>query len=103
MSQVVTPVTEAAVTAAPRTECALNMAVSMPAFPSRLLSHRAIVELEAGECGLIVVRRRGFDPVSCRTDWVLFICPESDYRAEQPVRGEGWKETLCWCSMAYIV
>ena len=71
MSQVVTPAIEAAVTAAPRTECALNMAVSMPAFPSRLLSHRAIVELAAGECGLIVVRRRDFDPVSCRTDWVL--------------------------------
>ena len=23
------------------------------------------------ECGLIVVRRRGFDSVPCRTDWVL--------------------------------
>ena len=67
MSPVVTPALEAAVTAALHTESALKMAVSMPAFSSRLLSHQAIVELQAGEWGLILVRRRGFNPVSFRT------------------------------------
>ena len=58
------PAPEAAVAAAPRTECALNMAVSMPAFSSKVFSQRAIVELEAGEWGLMVVRKRGFESVS---------------------------------------
>ena len=57
----VTPAPEAAVAAAPRTECALNMAVSMPAFSSKVFSQRAI---EAGEWGLMVVRKRGFESVS---------------------------------------
>ena len=58
------PCIRAAITAAPRTECALNMEVSIPAFFSILLSHRAMVELEATLCGLMVVRKRGFDPSS---------------------------------------
>ena len=44
----VTPALEAAVVAAPRTECALKVVVSIPALPKMFLSHRAIVELEAG-------------------------------------------------------
>ena len=68
MSHVVTPALDAAVAAAPCTECTLNMAVSMAAFSS---SHWAIVELEAGECGLIEVRRRNVNPVSFRTDCVF--------------------------------
>ena len=44
----VIPALEAAVVAAPRTECALKMAVSMPAFPRILLSDRGIVEFDAG-------------------------------------------------------
>ena len=67
----VTPAFEAAVTAAPRTECALKMEVSIPAFPSMLFSHRAMVELEATLCGRIVVRSRGFDPSSLLNSWVL--------------------------------
>ena len=61
MLHVVTPALEAAVVAAPRTECALKMAVSIPAFSSVLLSHWAIAEVEATLWGLIVVRNRGFD------------------------------------------
>ena len=71
MSQVVTPALEAALTAAPRTECALNMEVLIPAFSSILLSHRAMVELEATLCGLMVVRKRGFDPSSLLNSSVL--------------------------------
>ena len=55
---------EAAVMAAPHTECALNMEVFIPAFSRILLSHRAIVELEATLYGRIVVRKRGLDPSS---------------------------------------
>ena len=44
----VSPELEAAVVAAPRTEYALKTVVSIPAFPKMLLSHQAIVELEAG-------------------------------------------------------
>ena len=71
MSHVVTPALEAAVTAAPRTECALYMEVSIPAFSSIFLSHRAMVELEATLCGLMVVRKRGFDPSSLLNSSVL--------------------------------
>ena len=48
MSHVVAPAFEAAVEAAPRTECALNIETSIPAFRSISLSHRVTVELEAG-------------------------------------------------------
>ena len=71
MSHVVTPALEAAVMAAPRTECALNMEVSIPAFSSILLSHWAMVELEATLCGLMVMRKRGFDPSSFLNSSVL--------------------------------
>ena len=77
MSHVVTPALEAAVVAAPRTECALKMAVSVPAFPSVLLSHRAIVELEATPWGLIVVRNRGFDPSTLLYSRVLSLYARS--------------------------
>ena len=56
---------------APRTECALNMEVSTPAFSKILFSHRAIVELEATLCGRIVVRKRGLEPSSLRNSLVL--------------------------------
>ena len=45
MSHVVTP---AGVVAAPCTELALKMEVSIPAFLNIPLSHQAIVELDAG-------------------------------------------------------
>ena len=66
MSHVVTPALDAAVVAAPRTECALKMAVSIPAFPRMLLSHRAIVEFDAGSDG-------GKDEVS----WPHLLSPGS--------------------------
>ena len=63
MSNVVTPALEAVVVAAPRTECALKMAGGVnTAFSNVLLSQRVIVELEATQWGLIVVRNRGLTP-----------------------------------------
>lgn len=44
ISEVVTPAPAAADTAAPLTECALKMAVSMPALPSKDFNHLANVE-----------------------------------------------------------
>ena len=63
------PALQADVIVAAHTECALKIAVLMPAFSSRMLNHRAIVKLKAGEC--LVVVRRGFDPISFQTDLVL--------------------------------
>ena len=47
------------------------MAVSMPALPRRPLSHRGIVELAAGEWGLMVVRNSAEEPCPSRKDAVL--------------------------------
>ena len=41
-------------TEALRTEWALNIAVSMPAFPMMVFSHLAMVEVATALCGLIV-------------------------------------------------
>lgn len=49
ISPVVTPALKAAVAATPRTEYAMKMAVSIPALSMKVFSHRAIVELKAGE------------------------------------------------------
>ena len=88
MSHVVTPALEAAVVAAPRTECALKMAVSIPAFSSVFLSHRAIVvELEATLWGLIVVRNRGFDFFFFLYSSLspILVCPERSHGTQQVV------------------
>ena len=75
----------------------------MPAFSSRLLIHQAVVELEAGECGLIVVRRRGFDPIYFCTDCVFSSYAFSDCQAEQLIRREGLKEVRChWFRLARL-
>jgi len=57
MSFVVMPVFAAAEVAAPRTECALNMLVSMPALDNSVFSHLATVEEVTGLNGLIVPMR----------------------------------------------
>ena len=46
----------------------------------------------AGEWGLIEVRRRGFDPVSCHTDWVFSSYVLRVTTAEQPVRVKAGKK-----------
>ena len=56
MSIVVTPAAAAAVTVALRTECALKMAVSMPAFSSTVRSYRAIVDDATGLWGFTTAR-----------------------------------------------
>ena len=56
MSDVVTPALAAADITASLTEWALNMPVSMPAFPSRDFSHLANVEELTGVCGLTTAR-----------------------------------------------
>ena len=40
---------ETGVAAAPRTQCALNMAVSIPPFFRKVFTLQAVFELEAGE------------------------------------------------------
>ena len=56
MSEVVTPVLAAADVAAPLTEWALNMPVSMLALSSRDFSHLANVEEQIGLCGFTTAR-----------------------------------------------
>ena len=54
MSAVVTPALAAVDTEALRAEWALNIVVSMPAFPMMVFSHVAIVEKVTALCFVIV-------------------------------------------------
>ena len=71
MSPVVTPALETAVVAVPCTGCALKMVVSIPAFSNKPFSQRAIIELNAGLGGRIVVRNKGLGSSSRRKNCVL--------------------------------
>ena len=54
MSTVVTPALATVDTEALRTEWALNIFVSMPAFPIMVFSHLAMVEEATALCGLMI-------------------------------------------------
>ena len=56
MSAVVIPVFAAVDTEAPRTEWALKIGVSMPAFSVMVFSHLAMVDDATAFCGLMVAR-----------------------------------------------
>ena len=106
----VTPAVEAAVVAAPHSECALEMVVSIPAFPSMLLSHQDIVKLEARLFGSIVVIKRGLEGSP-----VFILCLECDHWAEKFICQECWEKNpasglvwarlfcqLCWLKSHYL-
>jgi len=62
ISFVVTPASDAAEVAAPRTEWALKMVVSIPALASTALIHLATVDDETALCGLIMAIRSCVSP-----------------------------------------
>jgi hypothetical protein len=91
----VTPTLAAADVAAPLTEWALNMPLSIPAFSSNDFSHLAKVEELTGLCGFTTARNKLVRSTSfCERSCFLLVYSQCLFWAQEWVL-KSWKEEFC--------